>query len=114
MTFELLNKIIEENSIPKDVCLMSDSGWECNETVMNGIYYNRKDNTLIFTQCGDESDSWFKKDGWELLYGYNKLCVKCKYLDRYGNCVKRASITGRDFYVSVYNVSNCEFYERKE
>lgn len=61
MTFELLNKIIEENNIPQDVHLMSDSGWEYDETEINGVYYNRKENVLIFTQCGDRCDSWFEE-----------------------------------------------------
>lgn len=114
MTFELLNKIIEENNVPKDVQLMGDSGWECSETEMDGIYYNRKENVLIFTQCGDESDPWFKKDDWELLYGHNKLCRDCKYLDDDGDCIKRSTMNERVFYVSVHDVSDCELYERKE
>lgn len=114
MTFELLNKIIEENNIPKDVHLMSDSGWECSETEMNGIYYNRKENVLIFTQCGDQCDSWFKEDDWELLYGYNKLCRDCRYHDKYGDCIKRTAINGKDFCVYIHDVSDCELYERKE
>ena len=89
MTLELLNKIIEENNIPKDVHLMSDSGWECGETEMNRIYYNRKENVLIFTQHGDRCDSWFEEDDWDLLYDYAKLCRDCRHLDEYGYCIKR-------------------------
>ena len=37
MTFELLCKIIEENNIPKNVKLLSDSGWECSATDMERI-----------------------------------------------------------------------------
>lgn len=40
MTFELLTEIIKENNIPSNVELLSDSGWECSETGMNGVYYN--------------------------------------------------------------------------
>lgn len=50
MTFAELNKIIEENHIPHDVKLMSDSGWECSATDMNGVYYNRERNEIVFTQ----------------------------------------------------------------
>lgn len=50
MTFEKLEKIITKNKIPKNVLLQSDSGWECCETEMNGIYYNKKENKIIFTQ----------------------------------------------------------------
>lgn len=68
MTFELLSKLMDENNIPTNVELMSDSGWECSETAMNGVYYNREENKLIFTQVGDEYDSWFDKEGWELIH----------------------------------------------
>jgi len=114
MTFEILNKIVEENNIPKEVHLISDSGWECYETEMDGVYYNRKENVLIFTQCGDRYDSWFEEDGWELLYGYNKLCKDCKYIGNYGNCIKRTEMNGQGFNVGIHNVSDCELYERKE
>lgn len=114
MTFELLNKIIEENNIPKDVHLMSDSGWECGETEMNGIYYNRKENVLIFTQHGDRCDSWFEEDDWDLLYDYAKLCRDCRHLDEYGYCIKRTEIDTCEFYVGINGISDCEFYERKE
>lgn len=50
MTFEKLSKIIEKYNIPKDVVLLSDSGWECSETEMQGVFYNREENKIIFTQ----------------------------------------------------------------
>ena len=68
MTFKLLSKLIKENNIPEDVELLSDSGWESSETEMNGIYYNREENKMIFTQIGDEYDHWFDEEGWQLLH----------------------------------------------
>ncbi len=50
MTLELLNKIFEENNIPKDVVLLSDSGWECSATDMNGVFYSSEDNEVVITQ----------------------------------------------------------------
>lgn len=41
MTFEKLKNLIVENNIPENVHLLSDSGWECSETEMDGIFYNR-------------------------------------------------------------------------
>lgn len=77
MTFELLNKLIEENNIPKDVRLQSDSGWECDETEMDGVWYNRDTNTMIFTQHGDGSDEYMDKIGWELIYSdYGEIFTK--------------------------------------
>lgn len=50
MTFEKLKELIEKYHIPNNVKLLSDSGWECNETDMDGVYYNEKENHIIFTQ----------------------------------------------------------------
>lgn len=50
MTYEELTNIIKKNNIPKNVKLMSDSGWECCETDMDGVYYDNISNILIFKQ----------------------------------------------------------------
>lgn len=61
MTLELLCKIYEENDIPKDALLMSDSGWECCASDMDGVFYSKADNTVFITQ-----------GGWDdLAYGYH-------------------------------------------
>lgn len=52
MTLELLNKIYEENNIPKDALLMSDSGWECSASDMDGVFYSKEHNTVFITQGG--------------------------------------------------------------
>ena len=57
MTYAKLKEIFEENGIPDDARLMSNSGWECDETDMDGIYYNSTENVIIFTQEGRDSDS---------------------------------------------------------
>ena len=54
MIFSKLNEIIQKNKINPDVLLLSDSGWECDPTCMDGIYYSKKSNRIIFTQ--DYSD----------------------------------------------------------
>lgn len=119
MTFELLNNIIEENNIPKNVHLLSDSGWECNETEMDGVFYNRNENKLVITQDGSYYDrAWFRKDGWELLYGINKLCETCKHLDKYGDCLVRRARSNDgfdiDFNVGINDTNDCEVYEKGE
>ena len=58
MTFEKLQALIEKHNIPKNVRLLSDSGWECSETEMDGVYYNEKENHIIFTQ---EYQEFYKK-----------------------------------------------------
>lgn len=45
MTLDILNKVIKENNIPKDVHLLSDSGCECGPTEMDGFFYHRGSNT---------------------------------------------------------------------
>lgn len=54
MTFEKLKELIEKYNIPNNVKLLSDSGWELSETEMDGIFYNQKENHIVFTQNPDE------------------------------------------------------------
>ena len=119
MTFELLNNIIEEHNIPKSVHLLSDSGWECEESDMDGVFYNRNKNELVITQRGSYYDrSWFRKDNWELIYGINKLCATCKHLDEYGDCLVRKTRSNDgfdvDFNVGINDTNDCEVYEKGE
>lgn len=67
MTMNILNQIIEENDIPQDVHFMSDSGWECDPTEMDGVFYHRKSNTIVFTQESFDQD-YAESDEWEVLY----------------------------------------------
>ena len=50
MTIKRLMEIVTENHIPEDVVIESDSGWECGPTRMDGVWYNKKLNKIIFTQ----------------------------------------------------------------
>lgn len=67
MTFAQLNKLIETYRIPSSVTLMSDSGWECDATHMNGVYYNEEDNVIVFTQSIHKCDSYFEDKKWKAL-----------------------------------------------
>lgn len=70
MTFDKLQKIINDNNIPSDVKLMSDSGWECDATEMDGVYYNQTRNEIVFTQEGRDYDyHYYGKDEWKRLNG---------------------------------------------
>lgn len=73
MTFEKLKQIIEKNNIPEDVTLMSDSGWECCATKMDGVYYNECENVMVFTQTGDKYEIYHQnpllKQLWKQLHG---------------------------------------------
>lgn len=65
MTYDKLTKIIEKYNISKNVHLMSDSGWECNETEMNGILYNEEKNIIVFKQDTDYLEEYYKN--WKIL-----------------------------------------------
>lgn len=64
MTFQKLQKLIEKYDIPEDVLLMSDSGWECCETDMDGPYYNRERNEIIFVQDFSIYDEYHNESQW--------------------------------------------------
>lgn len=61
MTFEKLKELIEKHNTPSNVKLLSDSGWECNETEMDGVFYNEEENHIIFTQDYDEDEYRFNR-----------------------------------------------------
>lgn len=69
MTFGKLKELIVKHNIPTDVRLLSDSGWECDETEMDGVFYNEKENHIIFTQSFDLANNKYieNKDYKELL-----------------------------------------------
>lgn len=68
MTIGDFSKLIKDNNIPEDVTMLSDSGWECWATCMDGVYYNKENKELVFTQDGDEYDRYYNKPGWKLLH----------------------------------------------
>lgn len=51
MTVDELFSIFRQNDIPNDAVLMSDSGWECCATDMDGVYYNKLKNMEIEDEC---------------------------------------------------------------
>lgn len=67
MRLNTLLKLINKYNIPDDALLESDSGWECGATEMDGAYYNRKLNVIVFTQYVSENDSYFNELDWEIL-----------------------------------------------
>lgn len=66
MTYKLLTDILKENNIPEDVVMWSDSGWECDPTNMNCIYYNKTMNVIVFTQFPDST--YYKDNDWKEIY----------------------------------------------
>lgn len=69
MTVGKFVQLVKENIIPEEAVMLSDSGWECGPSDMNGVYYNRFTNELVFTQRGDKYDRDYYNDlEWSLLY----------------------------------------------
>ena len=69
MTLKDLIEITQKYDIPQNATLMSDSGWECCATDMDGAYYNAGTNTIVFTQELDVNDVYFKSPDWRVIYG---------------------------------------------
>lgn len=67
MTFEELKKLLEDNHIPEDVHFESNSGWECGPTEMDGVFYKKEKNTIVFTQGLGKYEDYPKLDGWKTL-----------------------------------------------
>ena len=67
MKLNKLLELIDKHNIPDDVLLRSDIGCECDATDMDGVYYNRKLNVIVFTQYISENDSYFNESDWEIL-----------------------------------------------
>lgn len=72
MTVDIFKRILKENNIPDDVRLMSDSGWECDATEMDGVYYHRKTNTIVFTQ-GYGNHEYENSGEWEIMAGLSGI-----------------------------------------
>ena len=60
---ELFN-IFKQNNIPNDATLMSDSGWECCTTDMDGVYYNKLKNVVVFTREISKYDRYYGSNDW--------------------------------------------------
>ena len=64
MTYEMLIKIMKKNNIPENCEFRSDSGWECSSSDMDGMYYNKKLNVMIFTQLQCPPDIYNNNPDW--------------------------------------------------
>lgn len=67
MRLNTLLELLEKCDVPEDVKLLSDSGWECGATEMDGVYYNSVRNMLVFTQDTSTSGKYFGVKNWVLL-----------------------------------------------
>ena len=71
MTYGELKYILDKYSISDDVHLLSNSGWECDETEMNGVCYNSNKNEVWFFQGDNVIEiEKYKDDGFYILYPF--------------------------------------------
>lgn len=68
MTKGKLIELFADYNIPNDAVLMSDSGWECSETEMDGVYYSSAKNIVMFTQKFSEYETYYTEE-----HGYIEL-----------------------------------------
>lgn len=73
MTFKKLKELIEKYKIPSNVKLLSDSGWEVDETEMDGVFYNEKENHIVFTQDLEYSGDYSRNKNYIMLEEIEEL-----------------------------------------
>lgn len=77
MTANKLAKILLDANLPDNVVIMSDSGWECWATDMDGIFYNAEENYMVVTQGSKyDLDEYI---GWKVLY-IKDLKIPCEVI----------------------------------
>lgn len=67
MKFYELVELFDKFGVSEDVKLKSDSGWECSATEMNGVFYNEKENLIVFTQANGASGDEYSSQDWVCL-----------------------------------------------
>lgn len=67
MKFYELVELFDKFGVSEDVKLKSDSGWECGATEMNGVFYNKKENIIVFTQSDCASGDEYSSEDWVCL-----------------------------------------------
>ena len=64
MTAGELTNIFKQNNIPNDAILKSASVWECGATNMDGVYYNKLKNVVVFTQEISKYNRYYGSNDW--------------------------------------------------
>lgn len=65
--------IFINNQIDNDAVIMTDSGWECDATEVNMIYYNAKTNVIMLTRKYGNYDTYDDSEDWKLLWAHPDL-----------------------------------------
>lgn len=72
ITVGVLIELLISNGIDSKAAIMTDSGWECDETEVDAIYYNPKTNVLMLTRKFGNEQAYADCDDWELLWKHPK------------------------------------------
>ena len=65
--------IFINNQIDNNAVIMTDSGWECDETEVNMVYYNAKTNVIMLTRKYGNYETYEDSDDWKLLWFHPDL-----------------------------------------
>lgn len=64
MKLSKLLSLLNKHNIPLNADIQSDSGWECDATDVDGVYYNQVTNTIVLTQDIDVGDAYYGAKNW--------------------------------------------------
>lgn len=59
--------------VPSDAAIMTDSGWECDATEVNLVYYNAKTKVLMLTREYGNYEQYADSDDWKLLWKHPEV-----------------------------------------
>lgn len=65
---ETLIGIFINNKIDSNAVIMTDSGWEHDETEVDMVYYNSKTNVVMLTRKYGNYEVYEDSDDWKLLW----------------------------------------------
>lgn len=64
----MLIGIIINFNLPSDSEIRTDSGWECDDTEVDMVYYNSKTKVLMLTRRLGNYDTYEENEDWKLLW----------------------------------------------
>ena len=64
------------NQIDNNAVIMTDSGWEYDETEVNMVYYNAKTNVVMLTRKYGNYETYEYSDDWKLLWIHPDLVME--------------------------------------
>lgn len=75
MTVQEFKRHLLDGGIPNDAKIMSNSGWECSETEIGGIWYCAESNEIHLTQGGPFERKHGYKSNFRMIYCTNEILL---------------------------------------